>query len=63
MSEAVDYEHYQFTNGWTMRREEDTLWCLRDGDGVYVDRDKYRFDIISRHSLSVSLHYMPRRCA
>lgn len=64
----MDVEFYNFTNGFSARREVDPIklvgysvppngkWVLRDADGKYVDMDTYRNELIKRNSLEVLLH-------
>ena len=47
---------YRADNGYTMRREPDSLvlrgkscWVLRDKDGVVLGRDPYRNDLAERN--------------
>lgn len=48
-------ERYQFTNGWTMKREANRpfFWILSDESCRQIDLDQYRHDLISRHRLTV----------
>lgn len=64
----MDVEFYNFTNGFSARREVDPIklvgysippngkWVLRNADGKYVDMDTYRNELIKRNSLEVLLH-------
>ena len=53
-------ERYVFTNGWTMMRKRVGLrWHLRSEDGALIDKDRYRYDLIGRHRLTVAEHRYP----
>jgi len=54
---------YKSTDGWVMNREYGMLsngillngnWVLRNPDGVFVDFDKYRSDLMERHGFDIS---------
>jgi hypothetical protein len=57
-----DNNTYRFENGYTMKREDgltpngnpvNNRWVLRDENGVFLDFDQYRNDLVERFNLSI----------
>lgn len=56
-------ENFSFSNGFTMKREKDTLtpngikmnlrWVLRNAQGEMVDFGQYRYDIAERNNIDL----------
>lgn len=62
MREVSD-DAYEGDEGFTMRREQGKTpngnniggrWVLRDANGVWIDFDQYRFDLMERHGFKTA---------
>lgn len=50
--DTIGYE--DCIDGFTFRREAEHLsWVLRDPNGVFIAKDKYRQDMADRHNINL----------